>query len=222
VDSLVPVPVFVEELIKGYRIVLSKPSAKQILLGALIFSVFFVFSCNETKRHEMLTFFFDGVPPLGGEQDGAFRAEITDPNAPSDPNKPPAIVWYEHEARRNCENCHGKRDRKGFSRAVKLVAQVPDLCYQCHPDYQDLRGWVHGPVVVGECLFCHEPHSSRNPSLLKQPVPDLCYRCHEAEVIAFFDSKHADPSYANCTQCHEGHSSENPSLLKKDRQKNSE
>ena len=71
---------------------LSKPSAKQILLGVLILSVFFVFSCDETQRHEMLTFFFDGVPPLGDGQDGVSQAQLTDPNAPPDPNKPPEIV----------------------------------------------------------------------------------------------------------------------------------
>lgn len=195
---------------------LSKLTAMQICLPMLALSLLFVLSCNEGERHEMLTFFFDGVPPLGGELGGSASGGVVDPNAPADPNRPPEVVWYQHEPSLGCEGCHGDRKKRGFSRQVNLVAPVPDLCYQCHEHLQDLPGQVHGPVAVGACTFCHEPHRTSNKHLLKEPVPELCYQCHEAEVIAFLDSKHADPSYTNCTQCHEGHASENSGLLKKD------
>ena len=201
---------------KGHQIVLCRLTAMQMCLPMVALSLLLVLSCNEAKRHETLVFFFDGVPPLTGELEGAAYADSLDPNAPPDPNRPPEIVWYQHEPSLGCEACHGDRKKRGFSRQVNLVAPLPDLCYQCHDELRDLPGDVHGPVAIGACTFCHEPHRTVNKHLLKKPAPELCYQCHEAEVIAFFDSKHADPSYENCNQCHEGHASENSGLLKKD------
>jgi predicted CXXCH cytochrome family protein len=188
----------------------------QIGLGAMALSMLFLLSCNEAEQHEMLTFFFDGVPPLGGELAGTGYADASDPNAAPDPNAPPEFVWYQHEPSLGCEACHGDRKKRGFSRQVNLVAPVPDLCYQCHEELRDLPGDVHGPVAVGVCTFCHEPHRTRNEHLLKKPVPELCYQCHDPAVIEYFDSHHAEESYANCNRCHEGHASEEPGLLKKD------
>lgn len=195
---------------------LSKPIVRSGF-GILIFALFFVLSCSEEKRHEMLTFFFDGVPVIGAEQEGDSSIESADPNAAPDPNSlRPRVIWYEHKVQADCATCHGEKERRGFSREVQLVAEVPELCYQCHEQFRPFSGHVHGPVAVGVCTYCHEPHRTRNQYLLKEPIPELCYQCHEAEVIEYFDSKHTDESYSNCTKCHDGHASESPGLLKKD------
>lgn len=191
---------------------LSKLTATKIFEGMLIVPLLFVLSCSEEEKREVLTFFLDGVPPLSQEQ----RTELADPNRPVDPNAPPELIWYRHESSLGCEGCHGDRKKRGFSRQVNLVAPVPELCYTCHEELRDLPGDVHGPVAVGVCTYCHEPHRTRNKHLLKKPAPELCYQCHDPDEIVFFDSKHADPSYENCNQCHEGHASENSGLLKKD------
>ena len=191
---------------------LSKLTATEILVGMLIVSLLLLLSCSEVKRHEVLTIFFDGVPPSSGEQE----AGLVDPNGVSDPDTPSEVFWYQPESTLGCEGCHGDRKSRGFSRQVNLLAPVPDLCHQCHKQFMDLPGHVHGPVAVGVCTFCHEPHRTRHKYLLKSSIPELCYQCHDPDEIAFFDSKHADESYAKCNQCHEGHASENQSLLKKD------
>jgi len=185
-------------------------------MGMLALSLLLLLSCTEAERYETLTLFFDGVPPVGGERIEIVQSQAMDPNVPPEPNLPPEVIWSIHPPQQDCVQCHGERKERNFSRKVQLVAQVPQLCFQCHPDYDELAGDVHGPVAVGVCTFCHEPHKTPNPSLLKQPIPELCYGCHEAEVLEFFDSKHATPSYSNCNQCHEGHASEKPGLLKKD------
>lgn len=195
---------------------LSRSTTIAVCFPILALSPLLLLSCSETERHRALTFFFDGVPPLGSKTTQFSEEQVSDPNTLPDPNAPPEIVWSIHPPQKDCVQCHGERKERTFSREVQLVAQVPQLCYQCHPDLYEPEGNVHGPVSVGVCTFCHEPHRTPNPSLLKQPVPDLCYGCHDAELVEFFDSKHAEPSFANCTQCHEAHVSETSSLLKKD------
>ncbi|MBN1359021.1 MAG: hypothetical protein JW993_00435 [Sedimentisphaerales bacterium] len=166
-------------------------------------------SCDRTRRHEVMTYFFDGVPPLSGEMAdiGSF-----DPNANGETRSVAAGGWVVHEAIKNCTDCHGARQRTSFSRKVILVAEPPTLCYTCHTEYATLEGWVHGPVATGDCLFCHEPHKTRNEFLLTSPVPELCYQCHLPEAIHAIEH-HVDSSYAHCIDCHDGHASASRSLL---------
>jgi len=42
-----------------------------------------------------------------------------------------------------------------------LIAQEPELCYNCNDDYTVSASFIHGPVAVGQCLFCHNPHKSK-------------------------------------------------------------
>jgi predicted CXXCH cytochrome family protein len=137
---------------------------------------------------------------------------------PSDPNgkpagAPPIESWSVHEPVKDCTQCHGREPRRGFSSKVYLVAEVPQLCYQCHSKFLALEGWVHGPVAAGECLLCHNPHRTRTESLLRRPVPELCYQCHETRAIHLID-KHDQPSHTHCTDCHDGHASVTKPLLR--------
>lgn len=166
--------------------------------------------CDEADRHGMLTLFFDGVPPLGGETAGVGSA---DPNTVPGPRVSPTGGWYVHKPLNNCTDCHGERRRQTTSRQVQLVAEIPKLCYGCHEEQASLEGWVHGPVATGDCLLCHEPHKSRHEFLLARPVPELCYHCHEPETIHQIEG-HADESHAYCIGCHEGHAGTTRHLLK--------
>lgn len=167
-----------------------------------------VASCEEEGRHKVLTFFFDGVPPLGGVS----SPQSADPNGRA-AGASPMENWSVHEPVKDCTQCHGQQPRRGFSSKVQLVAGVPQLCHQCHDKFAALEGWVHGPVAAGDCLLCHNPHRTRTEALLKKAIPELCYQCHETRAIHLID-KHGQPSHAHCTDCHEGHASKARSLLR--------
>lgn len=166
-------------------------------------------SCEQEGRHKVLTFFFDGVPPLGG---AAAASKSSDPNGTT-AGTAPVENWSVHEPVKDCTQCHGRQPRRGFSSKVQLVAEVPQLCHQCHSKFTALEGWVHGPVAAGDCLLCHNPHRTRTEFLLKKPIPELCYQCHEARAIHLID-KHSQPSHAHCTDCHDGHASVTKPLLR--------
>jgi len=167
-------------------------------------------SCDETERHKVLTFFFDGVPPSRTETSGVPAPGSEDSRAA---DKVPARGWHIHEPVKNCTVCHGESRRAASLRKAQLVAEVPQLCHACHKEYSALEAWVHGPVATGNCLLCHEPHKSQSEFLLRKPVPELCYQCHEEQAIRLIKN-HAEASCARCIDCHEGHAGTTRSLLR--------
>ena len=123
--------------------------------------------------------------------------------------------WYIHEPRNNCTVCHGTRKQRGFSAPTRLIAGVPKLCYDCHTDYTISTPFVHGPVAVGKCLICHNPHKSKTKHLLEEPEPKLCYQCHDITpytVSAPF--VHGPVAVGQCLICHDPHKSKTEHLLK--------
>lgn len=130
----------------------------------------------------------------------------------------PAPKSHQHAAsgpHRVCELCHAKQDEgHKASAGVKLIKELPQLCFGCHPhaDYSHSTEVVHGPLAVAECLFCHDPHHSKNEHLLKKPAPELCYGCHKKAAVEAIAGHSAAPA---CLSCHRGHSSPNKALLKK-------
>jgi predicted CXXCH cytochrome family protein len=184
-----------------------KPESIGLMLLA-IFVVFFI-SCDEVQRHETLTFFFDGVPPLQPEM---FQDEFVDSNSlePDRAGQKPA--WYIHEPRKDCSICHGKRKQRGFSSQTYLTKSVPKLCHDCHTDYTESATFVHGPVAVGQCIFCHNPHKSKIEHLLVVPEPGLCYLCHDINTIELI-TDHLSKQLSTCTDCHNPHASSIKGLL---------
>jgi predicted CXXCH cytochrome family protein len=190
-----------------------KPTIRSRLLAitpGLLLVLLALVSCDEVKRHRMKTFFFDGVPPLPGQTP---EAGTVDPNSAAEGHAFATGGWYVHEPLQDCTQCHVSRRRARFSREVQLVAEVPQLCFNCHEEYAALPGWVHGPVATGDCAFCHEPHKTRYSGLLTAPAPDLCYQCHEPEALALVEN-HAEPAYAQCLECHEAHAAGSRHLLR--------
>ena len=185
-----------------------KPSTNGIVI--LVFLVIFFISCDEVQRHETLTFFFDGVPPL---QPNIFQEGLADSNSfePNQMGQEPA--WYAHEPTRDCTNCHTKRKQRSFSPQTHLKAPIPKLCYTCHDDFTTSASFVHGPVAVGQCIFCHNPHRSKIKHLLVMPEPGLCYQCHDKNTIELI-AAHLPKQLSACTDCHNPHTSSTKSLLR--------
>jgi predicted CXXCH cytochrome family protein len=189
----------------------SRAGPTSIGLMLLIFFGVFVVSCDEVEHYKTLTFFFDGVPPP--RQEG-LQEELAKANFQKSAQTSPKQLWYVHEPQKDCTLCHGRRrQQRGFSLQVRLTAPVPKLCYGCHPDYTVSAPFVHGPVAVGQCLFCHNQHKSKIEHLLKEPEPKLCYLCHDINTIELIPAHFKNQQFA-CTGCHNAHASPVKALLK--------
>ena len=191
---------------------------KQIILGLTIFAgVFLVVltGCDRVARHKVLTFFFEGVPPLDSDSQIADGETSTVESSEAAGDKEPTKVSKQirasrHEAGKGCEQCHlgqGGWDRK------RLAEPLPDLCYSCHTDYSVASGYLHGPIAAADCVFCHNPHQSRYVHLQKEPQPKLCYQCHLQEDIASI-AGHQDTRYDICTECHDPHTGSTRDFLR--------
>ncbi|MFQ6034428.1 MAG: cytochrome c3 family protein [Sedimentisphaerales bacterium] len=162
------------------------------------------------ERYKVLTFFFDGVPPIEkaelepGPVDLASRWFV---------QRVTKSDWYMHKPLNNCVTCHGERKQRSFSPQTLLTSPVPELCYNCHTNYAVSSSFVHGPVAVGQCLFCHNPHKSKFKHLLKEPEPKLCYLCHDSSAIESVPA-HLTKLSSGCTNCHSAHAGSTKYLLK--------
>ena len=182
----------------------ARPGAGSALAAGLLClaSAGLLAACDATTRHSVLTYFFDGVPPL--PQEGA--QGNAPPGAPALAGQRPAS-FQEHGpyAAKMCNACHNE------ARGYALVAPAGQLCSQCHDLKLDKR-YVHGPLASGGCLVCHDPHSSMFRPLLVSDSDDFCFHCHDPESVAM-NPAHAVRSEA-CTNCHDAHMSDRPFLLK--------
>lgn len=159
-------------------------------------------ACEPQTKHDVLSFFFDGVP------DPAFEKKRLSDSLLKAREKPTEIVIaqkteekkYLHPpyADRSCDNCH---QGKG---SQKLREQPPELCNNCHDDFTKKFQVVHGPVVNGYCTTCHDPHSSKNEKLLVSPDQKLCLNCHDRNDIIKNDI-HSDIGTTKCWDCHSPH-----------------
>ena len=194
--------------LKDYYVVLFQTRIALIGLMLLVFLGIFVVSCDEVEHHDVLTFFFEGVPPLHGQ----LTEELVDSDSQGLSRKGPKQPWFIHQPRKDCTVCHDKSKQRLFSSQTYLRKPVPELCYQCHVDYTTSASYVHGPVAVGRCLFCHNPHKSRIEHLLVEPEPQLCYLCHNIDTVSLIPAHLVKQQFA-CTDCHNAHTSSVKYLL---------
>lgn len=195
--------------LKDYYVVLFRGRTALVGLMLLVFLGIFIVSCDEVERHNVLTFFFEGVPPLGQDQ---LTEEPGDYDSRELSQMRPKQLWYVHQPRKDCTLCHDKSRQRVFSSQTYLIKPVPELCYECHADYTTSASYVHGPVAVGRCLFCHNPHKSRIEHLLKEPEPQLCYLCHNIDTVKLIPAHLVKQQFA-CTDCHNAHTSSVKYLL---------
>ncbi len=117
-----------------------------------------------------------------------------------------------------CDKCHKPNDKvhpledvEGFS----LVAKVPELCYGCH-EMKKTAEHLHPPFGDGNCLDCHEVHSSNEDFLISIKAPGLCFSCHSdlQDTIKKSALVHgAVTEKKSCLNCHSPHLSSEKKIL---------
>jgi len=178
------------------------------LLGLL---TLLVTACTPVARYEVLSFFFDGVPPPPGveapaptprrlRRESSFRASLAQLGPPS-PMAVPVVYKSIHQPvkENRCLFCH---DPNGPMDAVPHDAR---LCDRCHADKRKQEGWDHGPINLGTCIPCHRSHQSEHDHLLAEPVPALCLHCHDDVEPSQRPEYHQVPDYDRCVPCHDPH-----------------
>jgi predicted CXXCH cytochrome family protein len=113
----------------------------------------------------------------------------------------------------DCRLCHAVH---ASAEPKLLVRPATALCTDCHSDAlappetpAGLR--PHVMIPDGQCGKCHEPHSSPNQRLLRQPAGRLCQGCHEGKTRSFHESKGF--SIYVCAKCHDLHRPTQPHLI---------
>ncbi|HXC06058.1 MAG TPA: cytochrome c3 family protein, partial [Bacteroidia bacterium] len=117
-----------------------------------------------------------------------------------------------------CDKCHKSNGREHPKEedTFELVMPVPQLCYSCHDEKNIMKAVVHAPLKEGDCLSCHDMHSSKNEHLLSVPPPGLCFSCHNDLKKKFESSpvQHgAVKEDKGCVNCHNPHSSGEKKLM---------
>ena len=104
---------------------------------------------------------------------------------------------------RLCDSCHQVPPAGG---AAALADTPEKLCLTCHEKFTG--SFVHGPVALGACVVCHDPHGSQVPHLLRVSGRAQCLSCHadiESRLAkARFQHKALE---SGCTSCHSPHAS---------------
>jgi len=77
---------------------------------------------------------------------------------------------------------------------------------------------AHEAALKGECGNCHDPHTSENSTLLRQPITRVCFECH-GDLVANAEGEkwrfpHEPVEKGKCRLCHNAHSARREKLLK--------
>src|SRR4030042_4653186 len=85
---------------------------------------------------------------------------------------------YDHPT--ECVKCHTYAHITGKKKDFPnyLFAQGVEFCWGCHDKTKFSNKVEHPPVAKGECLSCHNVHTSDAKGLLLAKMPDECFLCH--------------------------------------------
>lgn len=192
---------------------LMKKLCLAILAGCLL-TVFI--GCDSVTRHKVLTAIFDGVPlPPPPEQVcedyaqqklASLRSGATE--TAGEETRPQSGSSHPPYAEKDCNGCHDRSQPSGF-----VSARLEDLCFVCHKGF--IKGThVHGPVAASDCLFCHDPHTSRHSSLLKADKSEICATCHREQRVAAGMHENVMGRNMACVDCHDPHYGKTSYFLK--------
>ena len=172
--------------------------------------MFMITSCSKEQKHDVLSFFFDGVP--NPRKQDSLKVDTTKLDSSLVTKHEESILTkqYLHAPfeTQSCGDCHNTA--KGYS----LIAKGSALCYNCHPDFRENLKILHGPVANGECIQCHQPHSSPYQRLLSRKGQDLCLYCHKRNDINLTEL-HKAIEKKDCWECHNPHGGADRTFLNK-------
>ncbi|MFH7319592.1 cytochrome c3 family protein [Desulfurivibrio sp. D14AmB] len=200
-----------------------------LLLAALIWGTagLGAAGCSPETRHNTLTIFFTGVPPLVAPHDPELTA--ADQLLAAAPLLPQRheLGGFVHGpyGARECGVCHemapaSNPEVKSTRIAVGRFARPRDeMCVACHSEKGAERArreelWLHGPAAR-DCLGCHHPHASGQPALLRHDPTQACLRCHGPGLI---HNMTLHEGLSDCLECHNAHLGRDAMMLKADYQ----
>lgn len=101
--------------------------------------------------------------------------------------------------------------------------KIAVVCFACHTEKAAWfsRKYIHGPLKVGGCTLCHDPHGSENRYFLwAEGSLELCVSCHSdiGELLSRtggIEYVHGLIPDMGCVICHDPHASDSISVLKK-------
>lgn len=170
-------------------------------------------ACSAASHHELLRFFFDGVP----DPDAVAAAAEAAPT-PAPALGPMPIAVQEHltvhrpYADGRCDKCHASRAGKPaelssiFQGVPMLLEPVEKLCFKCHTI--EPKRYLHAPAASGQCILCHEPHRTPNKRmLLAKTTRELCSRCHSGPTFQT-ERDHSRYGERECIECHDPHAAD--------------
>ena len=159
-------------------------------------------ACARETRHEILVFFYDGVPPLDAGIDRASEMSSDVSGEKDGPRVKRKTTFYTHplHLQNRCPDCH-KEDR------VLQISVRDGLCRLCHfdkPEDKETMTFLHGPFAVNACLSCHRMHKSRHKGILLADAQDVCFFCHEMGNLVL-GAHHESIETKRCIECHSPH-----------------
>lgn len=99
-----------------------------------------------------------------------------------------------------CDDCHAIAASSSGT-VITLRATGGALCAKCHETKK--YPVLHGPYQAGQCLICHNPHSSDYPAQMRTAADTLCRSCHmlnqpevtvntQAKLVSLLDGRTYD------------------------------
>ncbi len=176
---------------------MKKKVEKNILYILIAGSI--ISSCVTSKNYKYLSFVFDGVPePEAKSMKNDSLIDSTALIATMDTVIIKSLVnKHVPFAKNECYKCHSEENVGGYSKPQ------PQMCYQCHEDFNDKYNVIHGPAAGGYCTSCHNPHKTKQKFLLAKSEDQLCFTCHDSKII--YQNKFHEEGETNCTKCHNPH-----------------
>ncbi len=194
----------------------------------LITLFFFQAACDKPTRYKIATTVFTGVPPY---EEFEMESPEQDTQEKEKKDQTGKLEFFHplYEAGK-CDKCHKNAapylspGDETVNTSTELLRPIDKLCVSCHTQLTPRNAirnnlWMHNPVARSRCMDCHEPHQSKNMSVLKQPESELCLSCHDTQLLE--NENHPDIN-DTCGSCHNSHIGINKFLLSREHAENLE